>query len=576
MKSLLIQGGHVFDPINNINGDVLDIAIRDGKVVTPEEIGPDPHIIDASGKVIFPGGVDIHTHIVGPKVNMGRLFRPEDHRNDVVAKTAVTRSGTGFSVPTTFVTGYRYAKMGYTTLCEPAMPPLMARHVHEEFHDMPIVDKMAFPLFGNNWLVLEYIHQGRLDLLKAYVAWLLKATKGFAVKIVNPGGVENWAWGKNCESLDDKVEHFEVTPRELLVSLATVNEELGLPHTIHVHGNNLGHPGNATFTCETLDALKDVPTRSDRDLVAHFTHIQFNSYAGHDWNDFASGAAQVADYINTNKHISVDVGQIVFANTTTMTADGPWEFALQHIGALADWGVKPGLKWVNGQVETECGSGIVPYEFRPKNPVNAVQWAIGLEILLQVVDPFRICLTTDHPNAGPFIYYPKIIRWLMFADDRADWMKDKVHSKVGQTTGLPDLSREYSLFEIACVTRATAAKLLGLSAIKGHLGPGADGDVAIYDLTPGERNPDIVEHAFSSAAFTIKDGEVVVKDGQVIAQPEGRTLWTDATGLIKPELMAELERDIKGKWPLRYSINFANYPVQSEYIPHPFPVLPKI
>ncbi|HMF33245.1 MAG TPA: formylmethanofuran dehydrogenase subunit A, partial [Candidatus Lokiarchaeia archaeon] len=548
MGSLLVKGGHIYDPLNNINGDVMDIAIKDGIVVAPEELDSDVETIDASGMVVFPGGVDIHTHFAGPKVNLGREFRPEDHRKDPVTKTANTRSGAGFSVPTTYETGYRYAKLGYTTLCEPAMPPLLARHTHEEFADTPIVDKMAFPLFGNKWFALEYIRQGRLDLLKAYVAWLLKTTKGYAVKIVNPGGVENWAWGKNCDSLDSKVEHFDVSPRELLVSLATVNEELGLPHTIHIHGNNLGHPGNAAFTCDTFEAMRDITPKAGRDSVVHFTHVQFNSYEGKDWNTFASGASQVADYLNANKHVTCDVGQIVFADTTTMTADGPWEFALHHIGAIADWGVKPGMKWINGQVETECGSGVVPYIFKPKNPVNAVQWAIGLEILLQVTNPWQICITTDNPNAGPFIYYPKIVRWLMFAGDRADWLKNKVHSKVAQNTALPSLDREYSLFEIATVTRAGAAKMLGLADIKGHLGIGAHGDVAIYGMSPDERDPDVVEKAFSNAAYTIKGGDVVVRDNVVVASPIGRTLWTDATGLIKPDLMAELEQDIKEKW----------------------------
>ena len=47
-------------------------------------------------------------------------------------------------------------------------------------------------------------------------------------------------------------------------------------------------------------------------------------------------------------------------------------------------------------------------------------------------------------------------------------------------TTLPALKREYSLFEIATMTRAAPARLLGL-ADRGHLGPGALADVAVYD-----------------------------------------------------------------------------------------------
>ena len=106
-------------------------------------------VINASGMLVMPGGVDIHTHIAGSEVNAGRLLRPEDHFRDVEIRTAKTRSGVGRSIPSTFTTGYRYARMGYTTICNPSMPPLEARHTHEELDDTPIVDKASFPLLGD-------------------------------------------------------------------------------------------------------------------------------------------------------------------------------------------------------------------------------------------------------------------------------------------------------------------------------------------------------------------------------------------------------------------------------------------
>ncbi|MGB9553884.1 MAG: amidohydrolase family protein, partial [bacterium] len=118
-----IVNGKVYDPINNVNGKELDLWIEGGKIVRVGEADDltAERIIDARGCVVMPGGIDIHSHIAGGKVNLGRKLRPEDHRQDVVPKTAVTRSGVGFSVPSTFVTGYRYAQMGYTTVMEAAM-----------------------------------------------------------------------------------------------------------------------------------------------------------------------------------------------------------------------------------------------------------------------------------------------------------------------------------------------------------------------------------------------------------------------------------------------------------------------
>ncbi|MGQ9721065.1 MAG: formylmethanofuran dehydrogenase subunit A [Candidatus Jordarchaeum sp.] len=558
MTELLIKNGYVYDPFNKIDGEKISIAIKDGKIVEESKLSKKAQTIDASGMVVMPGGVDIHTHIAGAKVNTGRILRPEDHRKDVVPKAPGLRSGTGYSVPTTFITGYRYAQMGYTTAFEPATPPLKTRHTHEELNDIPILDKACFPLFGNNWFVFDYIVNRELDKLVAFVAWLLRATKGYAVKIVNPGGDENWAWGKNVNSLDDPVTYFELSPRDIIEGLAYANEKLGLPHTIHLHGNNLGHPGNYEITLETFDIVKKINAATGRKNVLHFTHCQFNAYAGDTWQNFASGAEPIIEYVNTHDHVTIDVGQVIFGDTTTMTADGPWEYALQGINHQ---------KWTNADVELETSSGVVPYEFRRKNPVNAVQWAIGLELLLGIKDPWKICATTDHPNGGPFFKYPTFFSWLMSKVARKD-MLEKVHDTASKRSKLPDFDREYTFGELAVVTRATTAKLLGLKN-KGHLGVGADGDVAIYNFDPEKMNPSTdykkLEKALGNAAYTIKDGLVVVKGGKVVASPFGKTFWVDAH--LPKEQEASILDDLRYRFTYQYSVNFRNYAVQMEYLP---------
>jgi formylmethanofuran dehydrogenase subunit A len=564
MKDLIIKNGIVYDPINGIDGEKKEIHIKDGTVV--DNVNGDAKIIDASGMIVMPGGVDIHSHIAGAKVNAGRIFRPEDHFIDPVKKTKLTRSGSGYSVPSTWVTGYRYAKLGYTTVVEPAMPLLEARHTHEEFLETPIIDKSAFPLFGNNWFVLKYVKDKDYDKLAGYVAWILKATKGYAIKIVNPGGVENWAWGHNVDSLDDTVFHFEVTPREIVEGLGRANKMLGLPHTIHVHANNLGHPGNFEHTLETFKTMEKIEPVNGNQFNFHLTHCQFNAYGGSNWGNFQSGAAQIADYVNSHNHLSIDVGQVVFAKaaTTTMTADGPWEFALHHLGGMSGWGCQPGIKWINGQVESESGSGIVPYFFSPKVGVNAIQWAIGLELMLLIKNPYQIFMTTDHPNGGPFIYYPKVIRWLMDRKTRTGMLDNVVSKKADSQTQLRDMDREYTLNELCIVTRAGTAKCLGMID-RGHLGVGAIGDVSIYKLDPNNYDGHAIEKAFSNAAYTIKDGLIVVKEGEITATPMGTTIVSE--GKIKDSILEAVLDDVKSHWREHYSINFNNYAIGDYYTP---------
>src|SRR5579872_2654102 len=215
MTLLHITGGTVYDPANGVDGVVKDIWIQDGKVVAPPtdpDVRPD-RVLDASGLVVMPGGVDLHAHIAGPKVNLARKMRPEDKRQaPPLRRTPRTRSGTVGSVPSTFATGYLYAGMGYTTAFDAAIPPLFARHAHEEFHDTPVLDKGFFLLFGNNHYVLRQIAAREPERLRAFVGWLLHAAKGYAVKLVNPGGVEEWKNGRdNIHDLDAPVAHFDVT-----------------------------------------------------------------------------------------------------------------------------------------------------------------------------------------------------------------------------------------------------------------------------------------------------------------------------------------------------------------------------
>src|SRR5438270_5822005 len=217
MTLFKIANGTVYDPANNVNGVVMDLWIQDGKIVAPPaDPGTCPDkTLDATGLVVMPGGVDMHAHIAGPKVNVARKMRPEDKRKaPVIRRTPLTRSGTTGSVPSTFATGYLYAGLGYTTAFDAAIPPLGARHAHEEFHDTPIIDKGFFVLFGNNHYVLNQVKAGDPARLQAFVSWLLSAAKGYAVKLVNPGGVEVWKEGGSVilSDLDTPVEHFGVTP----------------------------------------------------------------------------------------------------------------------------------------------------------------------------------------------------------------------------------------------------------------------------------------------------------------------------------------------------------------------------
>lgn len=540
---LRIANGTVYDPANGVDGQVQDIWIRDGKIVPPPtepDVCPDK-TIDATGLVVMPGGVDMHAHIAGPKVNVARKMRPEDKRKaPVVRRTALTRSGTTGSVPSTFATGYLYAGMGYTTAFDAAIPPLGARHAHEEFHDTPIIDKGFFVLMGNNHYALRQLAANEPEKLRAFAAWLLNSAKAYAIKLVNPGGVEVWKEGfGNITGLDEEVPAFHVTPRTIIRGLAQTAMDLGLPHPVHIHCNNLGMPGNWKTTLATMEALEG--------RRAHITHIQFHSYGGgpDDQNTFRSRVPELAEYVNSHANLTVDVGQVLFGETTSMTGDGPLGYYLHKV---------TGRKWFSGDTEMEAGCGIVPITYKDKSLVHGLQWAIGLEWYLLVNDPWRVGMSTDHPNGGSFLAYPEIVQLLMDRTYRQEALK-RVHPRVLERCVLKDLDREYSLYEIAIITRAGPARMLGL-AHKGHLGTGADGDVAIY--TPSTNR----KAMFELPRLVIKAGEVIVEQGEIRQDTYGRTLH------VAPVYDEGMVPDIRAWFEDHYTIQFANYPVDAAYLSH--------
>jgi formylmethanofuran dehydrogenase subunit A len=563
MSDFIIKNGFVYDPVLGINGDVMDVAIKNGKMADPSE-ATGARTIDATGMTVMASGVDVHAHVAGPKVNIGRNYRPEDKLFRANPRAGIKRMEGGFSVPTTLRTGYNYARMGYGFVMEAAMPPLFARHVHEEIRDTPIIDEGALPVFGNNWFVLEYLKNREIENTAAYIAWLLRMTRGFGVKNVNPGGTEAWGWGMNCPTVNDPVPYFDITPAEIIRGLIEANEFLGLPHSMHVHGNSLGEPGNYEVTLDTLKLAEGYTPQGTfgRDQVLHHTHIQFHSYGGESYasKSFESKAKEIADYVNSVDNITLDLGCVTLDETTTMTADGPFEHHLTEMNHL---------KWANSDVELETAAGVVPYIYSPSTFIGGAQWAIGLEIGLFAKDPMRTFVSTDHPNAGPFHRYPRLYKWLMSKDARENMLDDvlKYGDKVRERCYIGEIDREISLYELAQMTRAGPAKALGLAHMYGSLKPGLEGDVAVFPYNPETADdPELIEQAFGNARYFIKGGELIINDGEIISNGNKRTLWVD----VKVNENPQVKRDITEKFKRYYTVTEQNYEVYAHhYVPNP-------
>ncbi|MCX7076849.1 MAG: formylmethanofuran dehydrogenase subunit A [Methylococcales bacterium] len=530
MLSKLV-GGMLFDPAQKVNGERRDIFIQDGFIVS--DPGPDvrfDEVYDIFGKVVMAGAIDIHSHIAGGNVNTARLLMPEQHRNHMARRLHHPFSTAKWS---TTHTGYRYARMGYTTVVEPAMLPVNALDVHLQMADIPILDTAALAILGNDDLLLRLM-RGRASQsqINDYVAWTLHTTCALGLKVINAGGANAFKSNARQFGLDDIVPDYGVSSRQILQTLQRATCELGVPHPVHVHCNNLGIPGNVDTALATMEAAQGLPM--------HLAHVQFYAYGNEGVRGFSSAAAQLLDGFRRHPNITMDVGQVLFGQTVTISGDVIAQYS-RHGDASPN-------KWVMWDAECEGSGGVVPYGYRQTSFVNSLQWAIGLEMFLLAEDPGRVFFTTDHPNGAPFTCYPQLFRLLMDYEYRLACL-ERIHPDVVAMTLLKDLKKEFSLYEIAVMTRTAAANLLGLYD-RGHLAPGAIADIAVYTCQDNK------EAMFDRAALVFKNGRLVVRDGEVVEHIRG------TAQMIYPSYNPGIKRTIKNHFDRFYSLSLENFTIK--------------
>jgi formylmethanofuran dehydrogenase subunit A len=485
--------------------------------------------------IVMAGGIDMHSHIGGGKVNLARLLLPEDHRNRAAPENPLELASCGDCTPGTFATGYRYAEMGYTAAFEPAMIASNARHTHLEMGDTPIIDHGAYVMLGNDELFLRMLAEHTdYERLRDYVGWSINASRALGVKVVNPGGISAFKFNQRSLDVDEHHTHYGITPRDVLHALARALTDLGVPHPLHIHASNLGVPGNVDSTLATIEALEGLP--------GHLTHIQFHSYGNDGPKKFSSAAHRIAEAVNANPNISIDVGQIMFGQTVTASGD-----TMKQVRQAAFASPR---KWIAGDIECDAGCGVVPFRYRETSYVNALQWTIGLELFLLVKNPWQITLTTDHPNGGPFTSYPHLIRLLMDKSFRDEQLA-KLHPDVAAQSPLASLTRELDFNEIAILTRAAPARLLGL-ADRGRLDAGAAADIAVY------REHADREAMFRTPAWVFKDGELVAREGRIVATPVGGTHY------VEPEFDRSIEKIVEDYGDAYLATNMRRAPISRD------------
>ena len=203
------------------------------------------------------------------------------------------------------------------------------------------------------------------------------------------------------------------------------------------------------------------------------------------------------------------------------------ERALAHLerGASAD----AGLLWPlaalgkNGvPVHMDLGLG-KPVNLAPPVHKDRARRALALTLAAKG----RVAFSGAGAAAAPLVHYADFFAWLGNKGARQEFWGDEVGAG------------GYSFPEWLWATRVLPARLLGL-ADRGHLGPGARADVALFDWPDGaaERWPDQVRRCRT----LIKAGTVVLEDFEIVRPEVPKATWYCRTGAQPTPLVDELCR----------------------------------
>ncbi len=180
-----------------------------------------------------------------------------------------------------------------------------------------------------------------------------------------------------------------------------------------------------------------------------------------------------------------------------------------------------------------------------------MQWAIGLELFLMIKDPWRVFLTTDHPNGAPFTSYPELIRLLMDLDFRNSEIS-KINNLAREISYLKSIKRTYSFYEICIMTRAAPAKILGLKD-RGSLKKGSTADIAIYNPKKS------LDKMFGNAEYVFKNGIEIVRKGKVL-----RHLKT-STKCLNLNYDNKIHKKIRNWFDSYYSLSLKEFEIDENY-----------
>ncbi|UCC18517.1 MAG: amidohydrolase family protein [Promethearchaeota archaeon] len=520
MEKLIIKNGLVFDPINNINGEIKDILIESGKIVEKFSNQKDVREVIAKGKTVIPSAIDIHTHIASQQVNWVRLLGANKSNFEEIWNRLTLRK-----------IARNYISNGYTFILEANVFPSLAKHTIFNFKQLPVLDKAMLLNVSNLWpLELEF-QRGKIDEMAVFLSDLLSKTYGFGFKVYNPFENETWNLRELKEDVSKTGRLYNFSALDVYENLVKSVERLGLPHSVHAHiegyESDIGYV-NLFTVLEKIKSLNLEPyqrlnSNFKRDQIFHIAHA--NSYSQNGDNK------RLIEFLNENQNFDIDTAFIGFNQVNPLiTSDR------RLINSMLTENITDNpKKLITSAIEFEGDSFVSMRNFSKNNFHDCVLWANALDLALNVKNKMQVSFSLNFPNYANITDVPEIATWLLSTEARENFMSG-MNKEFLQKNIIHDNEKVLNFSDFISITRISPAKSLGLGNIKGNLDKGADGDINILDIDVSEINiskdHQKLKKALSNMEYVIKAGNIIKKEEFIDLDPHGLIFWSKG----KPKL----------------------------------------
>ncbi|MFX1304386.1 MAG: amidohydrolase family protein [Promethearchaeota archaeon] len=514
MDKLIIKNGLVFDPINNIEGEIKDILIESGRIIEKFTNEKNVKEINAKGKTVIPSAIDIHTHVASQQVNWARLLGTSNSK--------FKENWHGLTLQNI---ARDYISNGYTFILEANVFPSLAKQTIFNFKQLPVLDKAMLLNISNLWpLELEF-QRGKIDEMAIFLSDLLSKTYGFGFKIYNPFENESW----NLRVLRDNISHtgrlYNFSALDVYENIVKCVEILGLPHSTHAHIEGYEKQIGKENLISVLEKIKSLNLEASqktdsyvkRDQIFHIAHA--NSY------NYDNDNENLINFLTENQNFDIDLAFIGFNKINPLiTSDRRLINSMLTNNILEN-----PHKLICSAVEFEGDSFVSMRSFEKSNYKDCILWANALDLALNIKNKLQVSLTLNFPNYANVTDIPEIVTWLISKEARDNFMKDMNNDFIKKNS-FKDNEKVLGFSEFVTITRVSPAKSLGLGSIKGNLEEGADGDINILDLDIDEidisKNHQNLKDALSNIEYVIKSGNIVKKEEDIDLNHPGSIFWS--------------------------------------------------